>query len=86
LDNLTLEGRTEPSREIFAGSCNGSRSEWPMWPSSWLRKFTFTGEDRYQLDRREAPFPKDEAEARALWRQHLRYEILQELLNLKPND
>jgi carboxyl-terminal processing protease len=86
LDNLTLEGRTEPSREIF-GRFLQRIEERVAHVAELLQheKFTFTGEDRYQLDRREAPFPKDEAEARALWRQHLRYEVLQELLNAKPN-
>src|SRR5436190_21916021 len=45
-------------------------------------KFDFTGNDRYPLDRRKAPYPKDLDEARQLWRQHLRYEYLQEKLNL----
>lgn len=44
--------------------------------------FTFTGEDRYLINRREAPRPKDEAEAHRLWRERVRYEYLQELLNL----
>src|SRR2546430_1702029 len=48
-------------------------------------KFDFTGNDRYPLDRRKAPYPKDLDEPRQLWRQHRRYEYLQEKLNLpKP--
>lgn len=43
-------------------------------------KFEFTGNDRYNLDRRKSPRPKDLEEARHIWRQHLRYEILQEKL------
>jgi len=85
LDNLTLEGRTEPSREIFARFLQRVE-ERVAYVAKLLaeEEFSFTGADRYQLDRRKAPFPKDQAEARELWRQHLRYEILQELLNLKP--
>ena len=50
-------------------------------------KFEFTGNDRYNLDRRKAPRPTDLAEAKQLWRQHLRYEILQDKLNKeKPAD
>jgi carboxyl-terminal processing protease len=50
-------------------------------------KFDFTGTDRYNLDRKKSPRPKDLAEARQLWRQHLRYEILQDKLNKeKPED
>jgi carboxyl-terminal processing protease len=43
--------------------------------------FTFTGDDKIQLDRRHAPFPKDLAEAQDLWQQRLRYDYLQEKLN-----
>lgn len=50
-------------------------------------KFEFTGDERYNLDRRKAQFPKDIDEAYELWRTHLRYEILQEKLNKeKPDD
>ena len=48
-----------------------------------LRKeeFRFDTDERIQVDRREAPYPKDLAEARKLWRERLRYEYLQEKLN-----
>jgi carboxyl-terminal processing protease len=44
-------------------------------------KFQFTGDDRYLLDRRQAPWPKDLQEAKLLWRDRLRYEFLQEKLS-----
>jgi carboxyl-terminal processing protease len=85
LDDLTMQRQTHPSREIF-GRFLQRVEERVAYVAKLLgeEQFTFTGEDRYLLDRRKASFPKDETEARALWRQHLRYEILQELLNLKP--
>jgi carboxyl-terminal processing protease len=43
-------------------------------------KFKFTADEKIELDRRHAPFSKDLAEAQALWRQHLRYDYLQEKL------
>lgn len=50
-------------------------------------KFEFTGEDRYVLDRRKSPRPKTLDEAKQLWKQHLRYEILQEkLAKEKPEE
>lgn len=50
-------------------------------------KFEFKDNERYNLDRKKAPRPKDLDEAKQLWRQHLRYEILQEKLNKeKPED
>jgi C-terminal processing protease CtpA/Prc len=44
-------------------------------------KFEFKGDDRYNWDRRKSPRAKDLDEAKQIWRQHLRYEILQEKLN-----
>lgn len=43
-------------------------------------QFDFTADDRMQISRKDAPYPKDLAEARELWRQRLRYEYLQEKL------
>ncbi|MBN2573583.1 MAG: carboxy terminal-processing peptidase [Deltaproteobacteria bacterium] len=42
--------------------------------------FVFTGHDRYSLDWEHAPYPRDLAAARALWRQRLRADYLQEKL------
>ena len=42
--------------------------------------FQFTDNDRYALDRKTAPRPRNLDEAKQLWKQHLRYEILQEKL------
>ncbi len=87
LDDLTFAERTEPSREIFERFLQRVE-ERVTYVAELLRKgeFDFTGEERYQLDRRKAPFPKDMTEARDLWRNHLRYEVLQELLNQKPDE
>jgi carboxyl-terminal processing protease len=43
-------------------------------------KFKFTADEKIQIDRRHEPFPKDLDEAKALWKQRLRYEYLQEKL------
>jgi carboxyl-terminal processing protease len=47
--------------------------------------FDFTGTDRFVYDRRQAPRPRDLAEAQTLWRQQLRAEYLMEKLS-KPGD
>lgn len=44
-------------------------------------KFEFTGDERYTPNRRELPRPKDLAEARTMWRDRVRYEWLNEVLN-----
>ncbi len=44
-------------------------------------KFKFDGDEQIVLDRRDAPYPKNLAEAKQLWRQRLLWEYLQEKLN-----
>ena len=44
-------------------------------------KFKFTGDDKIELDRRHAPFPKDLEAAHQLWWQRVRYEYLQDKLS-----
>jgi carboxyl-terminal processing protease len=44
-------------------------------------KFKFNTDERILTDRRHEPFPKDMDEAKALWRQWLRFEILSERLS-----
>jgi carboxyl-terminal processing protease len=44
-------------------------------------KFKFTSDDQYLVDRRNAPYPKDQSAAEHLWRDRLRYEYLQEKLS-----
>jgi len=42
--------------------------------------FKFTADEKIQIDRRHEPFPADLDAAKALWKQRLRYEYLQEKL------
>ena len=44
-------------------------------------RFKFAADEKIMLDRRHEVFPKDLDEAKALWRQRLRYEYLQEKLS-----
>ena len=84
LDDLTKDGDTEPAREIFKRFMQ-RLEERMRFVHDLLKteKFEFTGNDRYNLNRRDAPWPRDLADARSVWRQHLRYEVLQEKLNFK---
>jgi carboxyl-terminal processing protease len=84
LDDLVKEGDTRPAREVFRRFLQRVE-ERVAFVAELLKteKFEFAGDDRISLDRRKAPYPKDPAEARQLWRQHLRYEYLQEKLNWK---
>jgi len=84
LDDLTLAGKTGPAREIFKRFMERVEQR-VAFVAELLKteKFEFTGNDRYPLDRRKAPYPKDLDEAKHLWREHVRYECLQETLNLE---
>ncbi|MDB6026100.1 MAG: carboxyl-terminal processing protease [Verrucomicrobiales bacterium] len=83
LDDLTLKkGDTTPAQIIFARLLQ--RVEQRVTYSTNLlqsEKFDFKDNDRYNLDRKNAPYPKDMAEAQKIWRQHLRYEFLEEKLS-----
>jgi len=81
LHELTSIGNTEPSRRIFERFLLRVEQR-VAWVGELLKqeRFEFTSDDSYRLDREKAPRPRDLDEARALWRQHLRFEILQEIL------
>lgn len=49
-------------------------------------EFDFTTDATFRFDRSKEPFPADAAEADHLWRQRLKYELLQDLLNDKSFD
>jgi len=83
LTEMTLvKGETLVAREIFARFLQRVEQR-VEYVAGLLREnqFDFTGEDRYQPNRKDAPHPADEAAARALWKQHLRFEYLTEKLN-----
>jgi carboxyl-terminal processing protease len=79
-------GDTKPAHAIFARYLQriGERS---VFVAKTLaeEKFDFTGHDRYSTDREKAARPRAAVEARELWRQRLRAEMLQEkLADQKP--
>ena len=82
LSDLTIQGDTSPANEIFARLLQRIDQRVEL-VGALLRtnQFEFTGPDRYTPNRKDADPPKDLDEARGLWRQHLRYEYLQEKLN-----
>jgi carboxyl-terminal processing protease len=82
LDDLTKAGDISPARVIFKRF--QERVEQRMaYVAELLKgeKFEFTGNDRYNFDRHKAPYPANLDDAKNLWRQHLRYEYLEEKLN-----
>lgn len=88
LDDMTQRGNISPAYRIFSRFLERVEQR-VAYVGELLEteKFEFTNDDRYNLDRRKAPRPKNLDEAKQLWRQHLRYEILQEKLNKeKPEE
>lgn len=81
LDDLTKRGNTSPAREIFQRFLERLEQR-VSYVADLLKneRFDFSGDDRHRVDRREAPRPKTLEEARQLWRQHLRHEVLLEKL------
>ena len=88
LDALTIGGRGRanlaPAYEIF-----GRYLERLTQHTDYVNKllaqdrFKFNTDERFLLDRRHAPYPQDLSAAEELWSQRLRYEYLQEKLDLE---
>jgi len=85
LDDLTVNSKTKgdvsPAFEIF-NRFRQRLEQRTIFADQELKegKFDFSTDEKMQISRKEAPYPKDLAEARDLWRQRLRYEYLQEKL------
>jgi carboxyl-terminal processing protease len=75
------EGDATPGSEIFNRFLE-RLSQRVAYADDLLKheKFTFDGDERILLNRKESPYPEDLNEARKLWRERLRFEYLQELL------
>ena len=85
LDRLTVGGNSRadltPAYDIFERFLERLQQH-TDYVNQLLKqdRFTFNTDDRIALDRRHAPYPKDLAEAKTLWRQRLRYDYLQDKL------
>ena len=85
LDTLTLggHGKTDLAPAFLIYDRFSQRFQQRIaYANELLRqdRFKFTADEKIQIDRRHAPFPKDLNEAQQLWRQHVRYDYLQEKL------
>ncbi len=85
LSQATKAGNITPARRIYDRFQKriGQRVD---FSSELLKseKFEFNTAERYVLDRKNEPWPRNLEEARQLWRQRTRFEYLQEILNGKP--
>ncbi|MCC7518070.1 MAG: carboxy terminal-processing peptidase [Verrucomicrobiae bacterium] len=80
LDDETLRGNVRPGFEIFARYLQRVEQRVALVKEILKEKLAFGTNERFLKDRTEAPWPKDEEEARKLWRQRVKLEVLQELL------
>ena len=89
LDELTLkQGDTSPGRIIFMRFMERLQQQ-ADYVTELLKteKFEFNTDEKFSVNRKTAPRPKDLAEAKKLWRDRVRYEYLQEKLNKeKPEE
>lgn len=89
LDDLTLRRQeTSPAYDIFNRFYERLEQR-VAYVEELLKteKFNFDTDERFALNRRDLPYPKDLREARQLWRDRLRFEYLQEKLNKeKPEE
>ena len=83
LDDLTYKGDTAPAREIFRRFRERLNQQYEYATRLLTNEtFEFKSDERVLLNRRTMPHPKNMAEAQSLWRERLRYEYLQEKLNI----
>jgi carboxyl-terminal processing protease len=81
LDDAILNGDLDPARNIFA--LYKTRVTERIASNKKLAdgKYDFQTKETVEIDRKKAAWPKDMAEADALWRKRVEFELLQEKLN-----
>lgn len=83
-DGTADEAETSAAQKIFARFLERLEQQTAaMTAALKTSSFDFTGHDTYSLDWEHAPRPRDMAAAKALWREQLRAEYLQEKLGDK---
>ena len=85
LDNLTFKfrnyGDTRPACEIFNRFYERLQQRVDFAVNMLGKEdFKFDNDERIQINRKDAPYPKDLKEARQLWKERVRFEYLQEHL------
>ncbi len=81
--NLSSLGKVDPAFEIFSVYQKriGERVAWITQQLS--TDLDLTTNETYNIDRAKLPWPKDGAEADALWQKRLKFDVIQEVLNKK---
>lgn len=86
LDEMTVNsGDTSPGYQIFNRFFERLRQQHTYVVNLLAtEKFEFNADERYLLNRKDAPRPADLKEAKQLWRDRVRFEYLTEKLSSKP--
>jgi len=86
LDDAILDGNLDPARDIFALYKQRVTDRVAKNKVLANQKFAFNTNETVAIDRKKAPWPKDEAEADDLWRRRIEADLLQEKLNVHAVD
>ncbi len=87
LGNSVLRGDVAPAREIFARFKQRMENRMEKSKKLVLKKYTFDSNRTTELNRQDAAWPKDEAEADVIWQNRVEAELLREdlaELKLRP--
>jgi len=77
LDDLTLAGDPTPAYEIFERYLSRLEERTTLALKLLEQPIDFTQEERFNPQRDKVPWPKDKAEADELWRQRVKFDVLQ---------
>jgi len=78
LGDAVLRGDLDPAREIFARFKKRVEDRIASNKKLAQKKYTFDTKDTVELNRQDAPWPKDLADADAIWQKRIEAELLKE--------
>ena len=76
LDNLTNSGDADPAYEIFSRYLKRLDVCVTRLPGLLKAQHDFRLDERFSTQRNKLPWPKDEAESAEIWRQRMKFELL----------
>lgn len=83
LDDETMKQNVQPGFDIYNRYVQRFEQRIALAKELLKEKYSFDTDESILLDRREVPWPANEDEARQLWRQRIKSDLLQEKLNSK---
>jgi carboxyl-terminal processing protease len=87
LPDRTRAGDVQPGFDIYARYQQRVEQAVTLAKDCLKQPMAFDGNETIQIDRSKAPWPADETERTKLWRERVKYDLLQESLNkTKPDE